>query len=66
MEKLQSLRRKTQTMADSKSYSLSRLKFNEKELAKIATGCVADKEGLVEKKGPGKGQGWLCNIVLCR
>jgi hypothetical protein len=34
------------------------LKFNEKELSKIATVCIPDKEGLVEKKGPGKGQGY--------
>ena len=58
MDKFKSLRRTgLKTVTDSTSHSLSRLKFNEKELSKIATVCIPDKEGLVEKKGPGKGQG---------
>jgi hypothetical protein len=59
MDKFKSLRRTgLKTVTDSTSHSLSRLKFNEKELSKIATVCIPDKEGLVEKKGPGKGQGY--------
>ena len=35
------------------------IKFNEKELAIWSTTFVADREGLLEKKGAGRGQGML-------
>ncbi len=35
------------------------MKFNDKELAKWSTMFTPDKEGLLEKKGAGKGQGRL-------
>ncbi|XP_064387064.1 inositol polyphosphate-4-phosphatase type I A-like isoform X2 [Halichondria panicea] len=37
---------------------LSKMKFNDKELAKWSTMFTPDKEGLLEKKGAGKGQGY--------
>ena len=33
------------------------MKFNERELAAWASAFVPDKEGILEKKGPGIGQG---------
>ena len=33
------------------------IRFNEKELAHFALSPQADKEGLLEKKGAGRGQG---------
>ena len=35
----------------------TRMRFNEKELAQFAATFDPDKEGLLEKKGAGKGQG---------
>ena len=33
------------------------MKFNEKELALWASSFVSDKEGMLDKKGAGRGQG---------
>ena len=37
------------------------MRFNEKELALFAASVDPDKEGLLEKKGAGKGQG-VCTL----
>lgn len=37
--------------------ALCKMKFNDKELGAWATVFEADKEGLLEKKGAGRGQG---------
>jgi len=33
------------------------MKFNDKELALWASSLISDKEGLLDKKGAGRGQG---------
>lgn len=35
----------------------ARMKFNDKELALWASSLISDKEGLLDKKGAGRGQG---------
>ena len=40
----------------SQAESTFKLRFNERELSEVALTCVPDKEGLVNKKGPGKNQ----------
>lgn len=47
----------TSSVDASYAMSLCKMKFNDKELGAWATVFSADKEGLLEKKGAGRGQG---------